>query len=42
MAKRAWGGTPPGDGAAGREISRTTLKGTRILFYGRVPIHFHP
>ena len=31
-----------GDGGAHRKISRTPLKGTRILFYGRVQIHFHP
>ena len=30
------------DGGAGRKISKTTLNGTRILFCGRVPIHFHP
>ena len=30
------------DGAARRRISRTPLKGTRILFYGRVPNSFPP
>ena len=30
------------DGGARREISRTPLKGTRILFYGRVPNSFPP
>ena len=30
------------DGGAHRKISRTPLKGTRTLFYGRVQIHFHP
>ena len=29
-------------GGAHRKISRTPLKGTRILFYGRVQIHFQP
>ena len=28
------------DGGARRKISRTPLKGTRILFYGRVPKSF--
>ena len=30
------------DGGAGRKISRALLKGTRILFYGRVPNSFSP
>ena len=30
------------DGGAGRKISRAPLKGTRILFYGRVPNSFSP
>ena len=30
------------DGGARRKISRTPLKGTRILFYGRVPKSFPP
>ena len=30
------------DGGARRKISRTPLKGTRILFYGRVPNSFQP
>ena len=42
------GRTPGGllpykSGGGGRQkISRTPLKGTRILFYGRVPNSFHP
>ena len=35
---RGGGGTAhKSDGAARRRISRTPIKGTRILFYGRVP-----
>ena len=30
------------DGGACRKISTTLLKGTRILFYGRVPNSFPP
>ena len=30
------------DGDARRKISRTPLKSTRILFYGRVPKSFSP
>ena len=30
------------DGASRRKFSRTPLKGTRILFYGRVPNSFPP
>ena len=30
------------EGGARRKISRTPLKGTRILFYGRVPKSFPP
>ena len=35
------GGTPyKGDGGACWKISRTPLKGTRLLFYGRAPNSF--
>ena len=30
------------DGGVNRNVSRTPLKGTRILFYGRVPNSFPP
>ena len=37
------GGSPcKSDGVALRKISRTPLKGTRILFYARVPNSFSP
>ena len=37
------GGTPyKSDGGARRKISRTPLKGTRVLFYGRVSNSFPP
>ena len=40
---RCRGGTAhKSDGAARRRISRTPLKGTRILFYGRVPNSLPP
>ena len=40
---RCRGGTASkSDGAARRRISRTPLKGTRILFYGRVPNSLPP
>ena len=53
MTDAKWGtlgksGWPPGvlpykgDGGARRKISRTPLNGTRILFYGLVPISFPP
>ena len=38
------GGATPykSDGGARRKISRTPLKGTRVLFYGRVSNSFPP
>ena len=41
---RGGGGVIPykSDGGVNRNVSRTPLKGTRILFYGRVPNSFPP